>query len=439
MFGAIWWLVFVVVSGPTLAKLSKLDAARGATVHVNSNSGLAEDGRIAKLREKGKWFLSKRDYASAAGYYIAVLQIIEGIGGKESGSMRRRCSLTLAECEIKVGNWHNALARCSEVIEESYLRTSSAPAAPTLSTARTSDSAQGESEEIASNADEKTASKDTVRTANEEHDELRLAVGKAYYRRGVSLDKLGLPHLALCDLRAAHANLPDDESILRKIVAIEASLKSRKSGAGGSAAATAPSDAEGRGVGANDAVGGKQVHDAQVSVSTDVEDQLRDIIEEAQSSYPRKRLTTKQIEALLAAPTAALEAPNAATSAGDDPMSDILGGLGPMLGAGKGGPGLGGIGDISKLLGAGMGAFPGGGGGGMAGISGLLPLLGLAGVDPATISVVGEILKAVTDVWLLFRRVFKRACELRHGFLLALTLIWIVVAVVMPSLPNPVK
>ena len=70
------------------------------------------------LRNIGKRYLSTRQYNKAATCYAAVLQVIEGVGGTESGELRRRCCLTLAECEIKTGNLYAAIARCTEVIEE---------------------------------------------------------------------------------------------------------------------------------------------------------------------------------------------------------------------------------------------------------------------------------------------------------------------------------
>jgi len=76
------------------------------------------DIKSEKLRGKGRVSLSRKEYESAASFYSAAIQVIEGIGGEKSAELRRRCCLTLAECDLKTGNHLQAIARCSEVIEE---------------------------------------------------------------------------------------------------------------------------------------------------------------------------------------------------------------------------------------------------------------------------------------------------------------------------------
>ena len=76
------------------------------------------DIKSEKLRGKGRVSLSRKEYESAASFYSAAIQVIEGVGGEKSAELRRRCCLTLAECDLKTGNHLQAIARCSEVIEE---------------------------------------------------------------------------------------------------------------------------------------------------------------------------------------------------------------------------------------------------------------------------------------------------------------------------------
>ena len=74
--------------------------------------------KIDALRATGKGMLGTKDYSKAINYYSAILQLVEGIHGEEAIEMRRRCGLTIAECELKNGQLQNAIARCSEVIDE---------------------------------------------------------------------------------------------------------------------------------------------------------------------------------------------------------------------------------------------------------------------------------------------------------------------------------
>ena len=81
---------------------------------VKGNVGsekLLERGQA--LRNAGKKYLISKQYETAAFCYSAALQVMEGIGGYESGELRRKCGLLLAECEIKNCNYYSAIARCS--------------------------------------------------------------------------------------------------------------------------------------------------------------------------------------------------------------------------------------------------------------------------------------------------------------------------------------
>ena len=92
-----------------------------STVAVGSDEDLRSESNVQLLRSTGHYYLRLKDYKGAAKYYSAILQLYEGIGGSESRDVRRRCCLTLAECEIKMGNFMHAISLCSEVIEEANL------------------------------------------------------------------------------------------------------------------------------------------------------------------------------------------------------------------------------------------------------------------------------------------------------------------------------
>ena len=133
------------------------------------------------LRCVGKTYLSSKQYSKAAICYTAVLQVIEGIGGAESGSIRQRCSITLAECEIKLGNLYGAIARCSEVIDECPI--------PIL------DNHSSDSRKISSGSDGSRVSINT-----EQNDLIRKVLSQALYRRAIALNRLEEPELAMIDL-----------------------------------------------------------------------------------------------------------------------------------------------------------------------------------------------------------------------------------------------
>ena len=133
------------------------------SISINHND---IDIKSEKLRGKGRISLSRKEYDSASYYYSAALQLIEGIGGEKSAELRRRCCLTLAECDIKLGNHLQAIARCSEVIEE----------AP----------------DINNNDNNNDDNNDKIK-----YEKLKQALGKAYFRRGLSLQSLEKPQLAL--------------------------------------------------------------------------------------------------------------------------------------------------------------------------------------------------------------------------------------------------
>jgi hypothetical protein len=319
----------------------------------------------------GKIHLSAKEYGKAKLCYAAVLQIIEGDGGTATDELRRRCGLTLAECEIKTGQLFPAIARCTEVIEE----------CPNIE-----ESSDGEGQ-----------------TDAVQRERLRLALGKALYRRAVAFNKLSKPELALVDLKAALNNVQSDEKIQRQVEDILSSITSNSS-----------------------------ISDPS-TIPPEIEEQQRDVIEEAQANYPRERLSEVQLKSLLQ--KASRKKSSAESSSPfadmklDGGLADLLsgsdnsasfgdGGLGSMLG------GLGGLG--AGNLGSMLGGLGKGGGGGLIGSLGtILPLFG---VDPATASYVGEIAKAVSEAFSVLKRGYDFINKYKTQIVFAGIILWAVVS-----------
>ena len=303
------------------------------------------------LRNIGKSYLSAKQYSSAAQCYAAVLQVMEGVGGNESGELRRRCTLTLAECEIKSGNLYAAIARCSEVIEECPEFDDIEPV--------------GEEEE------------ETV--SNHDVNSLRHALGQAYYRRGVSLSRLDEPELALLDLQEALKKIPDDIKILQRIETAESIILGQNS----SNQLNVPSEADHR-------------------------EQLQAIVEDAQVNYERSFISKSQIRDLLQRKdrSSSLQAGrNAFSSSGDgladtNPLAALIGEGGDRVEA------L--LGQASGFISVAKSVF----GQGIENIlrTGGILLRMFSGFEEEKIVLLEDIAKAFIDVF----RIFKKAHQLIH-------------------------
>ena len=214
-------------------------------IHYDESSQLNQVVVAESLRNIGRSYLSTKQYGKAASCYAAVLQVMEGVGGTESGELRRRCGLTLAECEIKSGNLYAAIARCSEVIEE----------CPSLDDEDTMDEESSKIKE--GNFDEKN--------------KLRQVLGQAYYRRGVALSRLDEPDLALLDVQEASKQIPDDFKILQRLETLESIIMNFN----------------------------RETDLEESNVKEELEEQLQCIAEDAQANYQRPYFSRKQISDLL--------------------------------------------------------------------------------------------------------------------------------------------
>ena len=330
------------------------------------------------LRNIGKRYLSTKQYNKAATCYAAVLQVIEGVGGTESGELRRRCCLTLAECEIKTGNLYAAIARCTEVIDE----------CPEIAT-----------------VDLEIDNEDTEATLDEESyitDDhiLRQVLGQAFYRRGVALSRLEEPDLALLDLMEASKQIPNDLKILERLETLESVILN---------------------------------HDRQeqqmsgVPTKIELEEQLQCIAEDAQANYQRAYFSRKEINDLLQKPSSDSKAlsQNIFNPMGlggeskSNGLGDLFGGgLDPSLGGQGGLGGLGGLGGIANLLGSKNGDAAG-----MVSNLGMM-LRMFSGLDNDTVGLLEEIAKAMLDVFQIFKKSFKTIMKYRSEIIIFFSVCW---------------
>ncbi len=144
--------------------------------------------RITQLKEHGKTLLNQKHYQRAINYYSGMIFLVEGIKGSRATEIRQRCGLTLAECEMKLGRYSRAVARCSEVIEEA-----------------------------SSEVDDLSAKKKSPLLVKRSKSLLR-SLALAHYRRAICLKHLRKLSLAMIDLRLALKYQPDDNNILEEIV-----------------------------------------------------------------------------------------------------------------------------------------------------------------------------------------------------------------------------
>ena len=323
------------------------------------------------LRNIGKRYLSTKQYNKAATCYAAVLQVIEGVGGTESGELRRRCCLTLAECEIKTGNLYAAIARCTEVIDE----------CPEIAT-----------------VDLEIDNEDTEATLDEESyisDDhiLRQVLGQAFYRRGVALSRLEEPDLALLDLQEASKQIPNDLKILERLETLESVILN---------------------------------HDRQeqqlsgMPTKIELEEQLQCIAEDAQANYQRAYFSRKEINDLLQKPPSSNS--KALSQNIFNPMGlgeSKSGGLGDLFGGGldQSLGGLGGLGGIANLLGSKNDAA------GMVSNLGMM-LRMFSGLDNDTVGLLEEIAKAMLDVFQIFKKSFKTIMKYRSEIIILFSVCW---------------
>lgn len=165
------------------------------------------------------------------------------------------------------------------------------------------------------------------------------------------------------------------------------------------------------------------------------EEELQDIIEEAQYKYPRRRFSEAQISKLISQKKTVaandisqpfdLQSMSQGQGLGFDFQSMLSQGQGSASGGGLdsllGGGGLGGLGGL--LGGGGLGGL--GGLGSLLGGGGIGTLLSGMGVDASLVTQIGEIFTACKDVFKLFKNTYENINKHANHITLGLTVVWI--------------
>ena len=333
-----------------------------ATIEFSGSTDL----NVKQLREMGKVYLNSKDYKRAAQYYSAVIQTIEGHNGNFYADLRRRCLLTLAECEIRNGNLFHAIARCSEILNE---------------------------------CPDPSAALDAVNNLSslEDHDTdfLQNVMSKAFFRRGISLLKLNKPHLAVVDLNTSLNLKPNDDLIIKEL-----EIATKKS-------TTVMHDDSG-------------VFFNGSSI-TKIGDELADLVDDCQINYPRTSFSRAQIIALASSSRArnqlSVSSPQKypILSEMGSPLQDMFGGMGTDTG--KPFPGGGGIMDM----------FGSGKGGSLGGISNIISLLSSMGVlDPTTASRLEGLVNTFSKIYATFVRIREEISKHRGLIIVVINLLVVI-------------
>ena len=304
--------------------------------------------RISALERLGQNFILNRRYDKAYHCYSAALQLLEGVGGFESQNLRMNFSLSLTQCDLKRGDFYQVILRCTDIIDESSI-----PVTPN----------ENQLSEVS---------------------EIQLEMlGKARYRRGLSFYKLGLPNLAILDMKVA-STLIDSPKV---IAYIESIMKEDNSTIA--------------------------IFESPDPSSASSQEDMQSILDYAQKAAATKHYSTKEIERLLQPeqeenPFASLM--STAKSNQMNPFGSLLGGLGS--------PAAGGKGMLDSLLDP---SSPQ--------VEMFAPLLQqFLGVDKKTIDSVLSISKAMYAVFKVFSRYYGTLVKYSGFFMGAF---WIIISVVM--------
>lgn len=344
--------------------------------HIGSNDDVL--AKINNLRRKGRTSVKNKQYQSAIQCYSAILQIVEGVSDEEYSCIRRRSALTLAECEVKVGNLRKAIARFSEVINEAPL-----------------------------SHDRWSTSYSPNSTGSIDHtdSEISRAIAKALFRRGLSMKQLNYHYYALLDLQESLKYNPDSVQAYEEIAALEAS---------------------------DEVIALSRSNESEASL---IEKHI-DMIEEYQLSYPRTTLSDHQLNLLVNhvssndrrgyatadyAPSSTVTSSRAplTSSFPTNPFSSLMGfDTNPSRGSADSGL-------LASDTGSGLS---------MSSLIKLVPLIGsMLGMEATTIGTISEVLQAIVVTHQRFSKLVKYMNDNRQAILLIFTLVWVCISVVLPS------
>jgi len=343
--------------------------------HIGSNDDVL--AKINNLRRKGRTSVRNKQYQSAIQCYSAILQIVEGVSDEELSCIRRRSALTLAECEVKVGNLRKAIARFSEVINE----------AP-LSVDRWSTSY--------------SYSPNSTGSIDHTDSEISRAIAKALFRRGLSMKQLNYHYYALLDLQESLKYNPDSVQAYEEIAALEAS---------------------------DEVIALSRSNESEASLI----DKHIDMIEEYQLSYPRTTLSDHQLNLLVN--HVSTNDRRGYAAADYAPSSTVTSSRAPLTSSFPTNPfsSLMGL-DTNPSADSGLLPSSNGSGLSMHSLIKFVPLIGsMLGVEATTIGTISEVLQAIVVTHQRFSKLVKYVNDNRQAILLIFTLVWVCISVVLPS------
>lgn len=326
--------------------LKKIDSISPVNEQFNDTNQVIDQVNI--LHQNAQECISRKFYSKASEYYMAILQLLNETGKIDSLELKLKCLNAIAFCDFKTDQFYSAIARCTDIIDEF-----------------------------------------AVNVTNDIQESVDNLIGKAYYRRGLSFYILGLPNLAIPDMRTASSFLPNDDKIDNKISQIIA-----------------------------------EENDIPELDNEDNRQDLQNIIIYSKNltTSLHKKMNSTEIENLL---NGAIKFTNSNMNTVVSNMENMdLGNMNPMSGLGS--VGLGGMGGLSSLLGTKGQNFMNFSGI-FSQIESFSPLIQkMTGLDSKTLTNIVDIGKAIVNVYKVLSRILKHIVKY-SGFVVAIT--WLIMLV----------
>ena len=323
---------------------------------------------LSGLVTAGHYLFRGGRYSEAAVCYAGSLQMLEGPLDDDKIAKRRMCGLRLALCQLESKNFLNAIARCSEVINEAH------------------------EPEINMNEHETYSLREKPSMIGDQllvHD-----LGLAFLTRAKCLIAIGKLNLAMLDLKQAVKYIPDELEVYQLMYSKEKS--------------------------SSDECSDRSDEDSGMI-------ELVDVVEDCILQHPSALLSRRQLKRLLKK-TNQLKIKNgeatssivsASTEGGSgNGLVAMLQSLAP--GVGLGGRGVGIVGEregASKMMGLNSQAL----------ISMAVPVVtGMMGMEPSAARNAAEVVAAMEKAWSLLHGAYRKLLDYRRMIVTALTVLWIV-------------
>ena len=355
--------------------------------------------RIQKLEDRGTHMLSLKRYKQAGYCYGAILQLLEGLGGNDISKLRQHSAVWLSECEIRCGNLHEAIARCSEVIE-SYISVLDDDVKDIDTHNRDIKNYQIMKHAKFSKTQQLQFEKNWI---NDKILSSKAAMSKALFMRGTTFKLLNKPFLAILDFNSTlnYAELSNEQDKIgtkasEQIKQIEETVEPL-------------SDLE------------------KFYSSIDIYyEELYDVSEECQALFPTNVYSEEQIKQLQSIPLPR-KITSATVSKGIGFPSRGMGGLG-LDNIMSGLSGLGSLGSMLNDGGKGSGK-------GSNSLMKVIPslLVSFAGLDKNTAETLGEIIDAFSKATRLFRKGYLFLRKHENTLICFIALFWLVIPLVFKS------